>query len=314
MNIVVPGIILPFFLYSSAFAQLVNYQPNGKSVTADSERISIVIYRPDSTSFRAASANIALPGVVGSLVSLGLNLVKTALTNQEEKYTASYSAALSERALLRLQNANNPNTAQLNIDSIGIYRLVALTGGKKDTALAIILQPEVEHFSGVFRLKVVAVQTRFAKAKIRRIGTGGKSIDLNLSVKLDALWQEPATGVPASGTNGKSDSAPTPRSGYTIKTATLGDASLVIAGIRPGRFYELRTAGYATNWFQLPPQMAMASANQDNHYTAGYYNLTVTIKEVNPCGVNSKKIADFFSSGSSDILTAVKSILPQTGK
>ena len=103
-------------------------------------------------------------------------------------------------------------------------------------------------------------------------------------------------------------------SGYTIKTATLGDASLVLSGIRPGHPVDLHSAGFKTSWFQLPPLAAMAFANEENHYSAVYFNVSVTIKEANPYGVTAKKLADFLSSNSSDILSTIKSLLPQAPK
>jgi|GEM_PF-3592573 hypothetical protein len=298
----------------SASAQQINYTPDGKSFQADSERTFLVIFRPDSISTRAAGSNIALPGLLGSVASIGLNLIKTALTNQEEKYTASYSATLSEKSLLRLQNPKNSATAQLNVDSIGIYRLIVLPSGERDTAFRLILAPETEHFAGLFRLNVQSVWVQYAKAKVKRLGNHGKSLDLSVSFKLDALWQEAATTENSAAHGTIADSVHISRSTYTIKTATLGDASLLLPGIRPGRYVDLRTAGFKTSWFQLPPLTAMAFANEENHYTAVYFNVSATIKEANPYGVNSKKLADFLSSNSSDILSTIKSLLPQAPK
>lgn len=314
MKKIILSIILSFALCCEANAQETDYTPDGRSVHADSERVVLVVFRPDPASMRAASSNIALPGVIGSVVSIGFNLIKTALNTQEEKYTASYSAKLSDKSLLRLQNPNNATTVHLNIDSIGIYRLINLPSGEKDTALRLILKPEIENFAGLFRLKVESVRIGYAKAKIKRFGKKGKSLDLSLSIKLDALWQESSAVANPPNKAKDADSSLLSRSNYTIKTSTLGDANIIIPSIRPGSYIDTRKADFATTWFQLPPLAAMVGANEDNHYTAGYFNLAVTVKEANPYGINSKKLADFFSNNNSDLLMVVKSLLPQNGK
>jgi len=314
MKKIILWIAFPMLLDYSAGAQQINYTAEGRSFQADSERTFLVIFRTDGISARAAGSNVALPGLLGSVASIGINLIKTALTNQEEKYTASYSATLSEKSLLQLQNPKNSATAQLNIDSIGIYRLIVLPSGEKDTALRLILTPETEHFAGLFRLNVQSVWVQYAKAKIKKLGTHGKSLDLSVSVKLDALWQETVTSANSTAHGSSADSTHSVGSAYTIKTATLGDAGLVLPGIRPGHPIDLHSAGFKTSWFQLPPLTAMAFANDENHYSAVYFNVSVTIKEANPYGVNAKKLADFLSSNSSDLLSAIKSLLPQASK
>jgi hypothetical protein len=290
-------------ILATCAAQLPNYDGFGKNHPASSEIVSISISKKEGNKSKSGSGAISLPGVIGSFINIGIDVTKLILTQQEEKYTATYNSSKSETGLVYLQEESKISSADLNIDSINIIRIISMEDFSKETACDIVLIPVIDKTSGLFRLKIQRIFIPFSKAKIKKGGLNGKTIDMNITIKIDCLWKEQLTS-PKSDT---SDLA------FQIKSATLGESIITISGVHPGANFMVEDNLYS-GWFQLLPVNALKFANSENKYSVGNYSITATIKEANPYAINSKKIADYFSASSSNIETFLKQFLPPNSK
>lgn len=287
-------------------AQLLNYSPEGKATKVSKESIVVTVRKASDEKVRSSAPVLSLPGIVSNLLGVGIDIVKSVLTARQAKYAASYSTTKTENGLLFLRSEGNSNSAALNIASIDIRRIT-----DNVTASEIILSPRLEAQAGLFRLKVDSIQVLYSKAKIRQTGMKGKTLDLSITIKLDAIWKEAATTVSEIG---KSDTNAAKHISlkalaYTLKSATLGESTIVIPSIRPGKPAVLEQE-YLSGWYQLIPQQAIQFADGNSDWKTGWYTMTVTVKEANPYALNSKDLSDFLNSNSSDILNLLKQFLP----
>jgi hypothetical protein len=311
-----------FFTFFSLFVvhpsvgQIMNYDGKGNRVKASSEQISIIVNKKADKKTESATPSISLPGIIGSVISLGVDVVKSVISAQEAKYTATYTATKSENELMYLRNHSNESSADLNIESINIARMFVRDDSAKVQAFDLELAPIVESNSGLFRFKVQRLSIPYTKAKVKKDGKGGKMINMSFTIKLDALWKEPGGSTKQDSSahaKGSSASIVSGDNSFQIKTATLGESSILITSIYPGRDF-LVDQDYYSGWFQLIPATALKYANGENKWRVGYYTLTVTVKEANPYAVDAKKLSDFFSATNPDISTLLKQLIPNSSK
>jgi len=277
-------------------AQLISYKNDGSRVKSAKETILVNIHPPkrDNT-FRAGATPISLPTLLPGIIGAGFSIAKTLLSEQQEKYTATYSGSQTGIGLLILPDTVNKQSAAINIETIDIARIL----DRDDTAMQVTFVPVAEPHTGLFRFQVQTLRLSYAKAKIKKLGKYGKTIDLSLDIKLEAYWKEPATGAAGS------------TAGFVLKSGSLGESSILIPGIAPDStkgFYLEKP--YYSGWFQTLPTTALSFANIESDYKTGWYTLTITIKEANPYGINSKQRSDFFSATSGDLSTLLKSFVP----
>ena len=285
-------------IHSSATAQLVKYNPEGKKINITSDRLYLYVDADTGKHTMSASGPLSLPNILGSFLTGTITIVKEIVSAQQEKYSASYTATKTERSLIYLIKANNPSSAALNIASITMDRITDLY----DTALHLVLVPIPEPQSGLFRLVLTQFYEPFTKAKIKKGGKRGKTLDLSIDIKFDAIWKELTS---------KSDSQ-----NFTLKTGTLGESSILLSGISPGKHYTFKKeyAEFQSGWFQTLPSAALTFATEATNWTTGWYTMTVTIKEANPYAYNSKQLSDFLNSTATDISSFLKQLIPINGK
>jgi hypothetical protein len=295
-------ILSTFGICHSDFAQIINYSKNGKRIKVNDEKIVVnIIQGIDTSSNRLASPGLSLPGILTNFVGTGITLVKAIMAQQQEKYTATYVGSVLKKGLIILDSSDKGKMIRLNIKEIVFSRII----GKDGIAMTFSLVPLVENGSGLFRFKVKELGLPLTKAKIKRVGRYGKTVDLNIDIKLDALWKEVVASKP--------DGTQNIENNFQIKSATLGQSSILIPGLIPDSVVRLLPSEpYLSGWFQLLPAAASQFLTAENDYKAGWYTLTITIKEANPYAITSKERADFFSSTSIDLSNLLKQFIPSS--
>jgi hypothetical protein len=271
-------------LVLSTEAQLNNFSSTGKTKRKlKAETIEISIAKP----VEQKQAAIALASVLSNLIPIGVNAIQTALSNRQESFTATYSEKISGDDLI----TGNSN---LNIASISVKRI---TTEKKsnisETASEITL--DVEQSGPVFRFSTKSLTLKYSKARLKKCGKRGKSIDLDISIKVDALYKE---------FDKEGD-------GFSITSATLGESSVHLTGIIP-QDKPIAISKKYSDWYKLIP--AAPDDVDSEKAKRGWYTITVTVKEANPYGVTSKKLADFFKENSEKITTVIQGFIPKSGK
>ena len=298
-------LLLGMLQTSLIHSQVINYDQDGRKTHPVSERTIIIVHKVTDEKTRGIIGNISLPGLIGAIIPIAVNVTKQILSALEEKYTASYVASIYETGLI-YDSAHSGSSSFLNIESIDLVRIAENLDFNKDTVTKITLVPVIEPNGGFFGFKVKSLSLPFTKAKRTRRGRRGKTLDVNITIKVEAQWKEP-TG------NEKSSDSAKGQTNFQVKAATLGESSIFIPAIFPTDNTYLGQT-YRSGWFQLPPATALHFAGKENHYAVVFYTLTITVKEANPYGVTAKKMAAFFSAESSDIISILKQVVPAPAK
>lgn len=263
-------------IFANVFCQLNNYDKDGNKTKLSSEKIQISITTPKENK----EAGGFLLSTIENMLPVGINAVKTALSNRQESFTATYSGNLSGNKLM-------VKNEFLNIETISINRNTIDNNNNPLVASQIILN--VEQDGAVFRFSTKEIDLDRSKARIKKHGTKGKTIDLNIDIRVDALWKV------------YDDKKPNQ---FSMKSATLGESSITVNGLRPG---DHNTDVINSSWFQMIPSAPEGILSELRG--RGWYNITITIKEANPYGITSKKIAEFFSNNSDELSTLIKGFL-----
>jgi hypothetical protein len=266
-----------FFIALRASGQIYNYDASGHRSEQQSEKITVIATNAGAGKQDASFVSSAIGGVVGVVY----DIVKTALSNREASYTASYTGTCSGQPLM-LANS------KIGFTQLEITRTTTDQSSNKLVAADIKL--DVQQATSAFRFSVNSVALTQAKARIKKSGSNGKTVDINIDVKVDALY------------NVFDD-----KQNATLKSATLGDFSITVPGIPPGG--NNSDATITTGWYQFIPSVPAGSPNNEN-VARGWYTITVTVKEANPYGLSFQKISDFFSNNSSDITGFLKALVP----
>jgi hypothetical protein len=305
--------IVNFTVIDNCNAQIKNYTSNRGIIKASDEQINIVVDTSKST--RAPSGAISFPGVIGSVVSLGISAGKAILSAQDEKYTSTYSGTCSGEKLIVVPSPYAGNQGFLNIDSVRIIRSMIFADLTNEVASEIVLVPIVQSSSGMFRFKIQRINLIASKAKIKK-NKSGQLLDLSITIKLEAIYQESSGTLKedSSAHNiGNNPSTSKDTNGFTFKTATLGESTIIVAALKPEGPAILQN-DYFSNWFQPIPASAFKFANSKNKGGIGNFLISVTVKEANPSGISAKKLSDFFSATSPDINNLIKQFFPSTTK
>ena len=298
-------------LPASLRAQLVNYGSNGTRVSASGEKVCIQIEKKADHGNKALLGPISFSGVVGSVIGLAIDVTKSILSTAEAKYTATYSAGKSENELIYFHKPGDPSSADLNIERVIVTRSFLNGNGDSVLGCQFYLSTDMPDNSGLFRFHLDSLNLPYSKAKIKKSGSRGKRIDLSITIKLDAFWQdamakEPTT--PSSSAVTKAVSSTTENSSQ-MKTGTLGETTFFVHSVIPEGKIRLPNDSYS-GWYQLLPATALKFGNAENKWKVGNYTLTVTVKEANPYGINAKNMADFFSTSGTDLGSFLKQFFP----
>ena len=279
---IIYSIFLTSCMSMTSFAQLYNFDATGKKTKLAAEKIEISL---DKTGTEKNFAPI-LATALGSLVGIGVNAVQAHLTAKQESYATTYSSSVSDKDLI-------VDNAHLNLKKITITRKTKESNNNEFTPVSTVTLG-LEQDGAMFRMRPEIIKFDKSKARIRKAGKTGKTIDVNITIKVDAIWRE------------------FDNDRVTLESGTLGESSITLAGISPGK--EINIADYKeyTDWFKvIPPAPEKAAAETRGR---GWYSITITVKEVNPYGVTSKKRAEFFKENSDGITTLLQGLIPEGDK
>jgi len=280
-----------------AFCQLTNYDENGKKISFFSEKDSISVTK---ISVEKQSVVSLLLGAIGPAIGVGIDVARTVFEKREESYTATYSAYYTGSGFY----ADNKFT----LERIKLYRLTKRDeNAKQDTASKIVLLFVANaNDPGMFRLKVDNISLTNSKARIRKHGENGKTIDISINVKIDASWRDYSVDK-----DNKNNVL------YSIKSSSLGESSIIVTGLKPGKpkVFGNDNSLYS-NWFQSIPNFLPndlgTSDRASEERNRGWYTITVTIKEANPYGVSSNTLNSFLKNNGTDVSTFLKSFVPSS--
>lgn len=291
------------------WGQVKAYRIDKPIITGVDESISIVVDRP-GPKIRGTNVGSLLPGLLGNIISTGIDLVKMALSNEEQKYTATYSGSATGNDLMIVSSDTDGIKGILNADSIHIIRTIVHNDMTTEKVCEIVLVPEADKGSGLYRFRVARINMEGSKAKIKKMGKNGKVLDLSIDIKLDAIWKE------AVGSSNEDSTKTSPRNTaskkemtFAYKSATLGSSSILVTRISPKGANILRDEFYS-GWFQPLPSSAFAIPDKSKSRPVGNYTMTITVKEVNPYGLSSQKVASFLASSAADLESIIKQLLP----
>jgi hypothetical protein len=254
-----PFAMICLFVFGSqwGFAQVKAYRIGKPNITGVDESISITV-DPAKDGTRGASIGYLLPGLVGNLVTTGLDLIKSALSNEEQKYTATYSGSTTGNDLMKVLPDSNGTRAILNMDSVHVIRKIVQSNLTSLLETEIVLVPEFDKATSLFRFKLSRLFMDGSKAKVKKLGKKGKVLDLNIEIKLDAIWKEPQTTSNGDSTKPRAEKGSSGKdSAFTYKSATLGSSSIMVNKIQPKGVNIIRDDFYS-GWFQLLPSSAFA--------------------------------------------------------
>lgn len=301
-------------LPASLSAQLMNYDNNGERVEAAGEKVSMIIEKKADHGNKALVGPISFSGIIGGVIGLSIDITKSILNADEQKYTGTYTATKSENQLIYFHKDGDATTADLNIQRLIVTRSFLNLKGDSVMACQFYLSTNMPDNSGLFRFKLDSLNLQFAKAKIKKVGSGGKRIDLSITIKLDALWQDGAIKDTTPASHATSiQTQTTAETSSIMKTATLGETTIFVSSISPEGKIRIANDCYS-GWYQLLPVTALKYANAENKWKVGNYVVTVTVKEANPYGLKAKDMADFFNTTGTDLGSFLKQFFPDPSK
>jgi hypothetical protein len=281
-------IIMPFFLFvfNHAFSQLTNFGSDGKKLKILTETdSSIVVTNLNLPNFVPNAVPLVL-GAIEAGVGVGLDVTQAALTKREEGFTATYTSMYTDSSFLY----NN----QFHLDELKFYRLFTTEkDAKKKIASEITLK--FKPSNNLFRLKLESLLLNYSKARIKKCGKSGRTIDISIGIEINGIW-----------TDYKGSTS-------SLKSATLGASSIIIPGIKPGGkeydFSQTNSNNLYSDWYQMIPFAPEKTPESRN--SRGYYTITITIREANAAAIGSNNLVTFLNSNSSDISKFIKSFLPK---
>ncbi len=180
-------------LFSSCKTSQYGYAVNNESLDMKVQE------KPDAINFRnlqkqqvlslqeRGTASRGLPdGLLGGALSLATNAVKKMIAKDREKYTASYSFALTDLYFydqLSTESAFDPVGMQFN--GFTLVRTFSNEAGQTDTAMIarFVLdnsRPSEIINNSVFRLKLQDIDLRYSKAKL----TTGQKKTINMDIEI----------------------------------------------------------------------------------------------------------------------------------
>jgi hypothetical protein len=301
-----------------ASAQLDNFDGNGHKTRLASEKVVVTVKK---LPVRNAAAPSFLLSNASSLVGLGIGLVKTALDKRSQSFTASYSGMLTDETLTFFDDST------FSPFSLKVERNTGEKEGENPDfrAAMIALSVSKEDNDGVFRFRLDSIALTRAKARITKsLHSTGKTVDININVKIKVLYRDEVKADTVSG-KASADSADKrvrqaevkTATSYTLKSATLGESSITVNGIHPGTtkdFSKETDNSFYSDWFQLIPAVQQTKdakkLTAGKRYTRCWTTITVTVKEANPYGVEAGKISDYFSNSNSEIASFLNALIP----
>lgn len=307
---------LVFILISAqigtASAQIYNFNKNGDKETATGERVSMTLTEANKENALPA---VVLAGVT-ALVTVGVDLVKTAMDNRAQSYAATYNGQLTSDQVSFVDG-------QLGDATLEIARQTSMAD-KPQTFVDqthCTLHLEKSKIGGLFRLKLAEVKLNQSKARIAS-SSKGKTIDMNIDISINVLYRD---GLTLKSDTDKKTKAIIQSIVYTFKSVNLGESSITVHGISPGNDLKISDSdqdnNYYSDWYQMVPNTtsltptmrdALKAKNIDPNQC--WVTVKATIKEANPYGVKAQQLSDFFKNNSGDISDFIKAWIPTAKK
>jgi hypothetical protein len=205
------------------------------------------------------------------VINFGTAKLEEIYARESEKYVASYSATRVGEDFYQ-----SDTNLEFSYDALEINRWASDRPGNSEVqASSIRLRWVGNDENSLFTLVPERVQVHKAKAKLRM---GDSDLDLSISIFLEGYWQQK---------NGE------------VKSRVLGDATLVLTGIRLGETYTLKSDGeeswledsggnrgnynIRTGWI-APVPVSVSEQGNRMEYARGNYVLTVTVTEADDYG------------------------------
>lgn len=197
--------------------------------------------------------------------------LKKVYARESEKYVAAYSATRVGEDFY-----TSDTSLEFSFEAIEINRYASSgPSGAEVPASAIRLRWVPNRERSLFAFVPERLQVQKAKAKLR---TGDSDLDLSIHIELTGYWQQK---------NGE------------IKSKVLGDATMLLSGLRLGETYVLGRDGeehwledqagnksnynVQTSWM-APVPVSVSEQGNRMEYARGNYSLTVTVTEVDDYG------------------------------
>ncbi len=274
----------------TGYSQLTNFDADGKKTKIDAEKIVILVETKEESD-QAAPAFVT---VLSSLIGVGTGAIQAHLSSKQESYTATYTGRISGKNFM-------VKNSILTISGLKIIRLTKTGNNAFDTSA--IIKLKVIQDDPVFKFETESINITKSKARIKKGGKNGKTIDLNIDIKVDASWRKYEMEEKEEGE--KKEKVKKIKSA-TLESGTLGQSSITLTGIKPG---QIENEKISSEWFKMVPQDAANIPAETRG--RGWYTITVTVKEANPYGVTSKKIAEFFKESNEAITGFLQSLVPE---
>jgi hypothetical protein len=295
--------LIPFISNS----QICNYTENGKKIKLAKEKITITVDRQDVENAVPA----ILLAAAAQVVSLGIDVTKTALDNRAQSFSATYNTSYTGTNLSFFDGHFTPF-------KLKVARSTGEDQNKPTDTEAENLEFSVEQASetGLFRFKLKSLDFIYSKARITNwTHSKGKTVDINIDIQISSYYRD--------GFSVKRDSvSKADYISYTFKTIAIGESSITIQGVKPGlklvvKKDDIDNTLYS-DWFQLiPPPTISPDMNKTLNEKridpyACWYTFKVTVKEANPYGVQATQLYSFFKDNGSDISGLLKSFIPSS--
>ncbi len=266
---------------SVSFSQLCNFDSKGSKTPLNSETIIVSVTKPTT---QKNSGGGAILGAIGSLIGIGINAYSAHLTAKQESYAATYKGSYSGNDFM-IKSTSSSGPYFLNLKEVVITRKT----DPNSKPFASEIKLAIEDDGPLFRFKTTAITFNYSKARIKKGGSKGKTIDVNINVKVDVTWK-------------KFDEK---KETFELESAVVGESSIVVPGIKPDGV--TMTAAFWSDWFKTIPAKDLPDSEVRG---TGWYTITITVSEANPYGVTSKKIAEFFKENSETVTKIITGFIP----
>ncbi len=269
-------VVFLWLVMPCAKAQIRNYDAEGKSRKALYERVLISYSRPFFNPGPLSYSMLApvAVGVLNAGIGLGVDLLDKSLSRRAEKFASQYEGKLVGDDFFS-------NGGGVTATSLHIARIAKLKGGDRELVMS-HLDFQVEQGANAFRFRLDSCLLTRSKAKVKKLGQLGKTVDLNIQIQIDAIWTE-------------SDKAKS-----TIKSGTLGSASLTVPNVVLGTSFPTTS---------LPPMYSDWIPFFPANATDIRYTLSVVVKEANPYGLKAKEQSAYFSTAGNGLTKLLQSLL-----
>lgn len=299
-------ILFTFFSHTGGYAQLSNYSIHGKHKTnLSKEKIELKV--TTLTEEKQSVGAISL-GLLTAAINPALKIGKTYLDKRAESYVGAYTGTLTDDTLNFRESLFEPFELEITRNTFERQDSTPTVASK------IVLLANRRSNEPLFRFKLKEVQMEASKARIRKSNSKniGRTVDLNIEVQVLVHYLDELKPADAAAGNPEKIT-------YKIKTSTLGSSSINIRGIKPnGHRYDFsqnEDNSLFSGWFQVIPDLVLSEdlrkrLSDNRNVSACWTTIQVTVKEANPYGISTTKLAEYFGNSEEGIAEFLKALIP----